>query len=361
MRSTIRFPLVTSTALAALLALPDAARAQGAERFTMRGGEIAIYNLVGSIKAVGGSGGDVVVTVARGGKDAAQLRVENGEIGGRASLRVIYPARRITFEDERDGRYGWRGGRTTLRVNSDGTFGDNDDDGGQRVEISDRAGGLEARADLTVAVPAGRRIDLNLAAGEVTVSNVDGDVYVDVHAANVTTNGTKGVLSLDTGAGTVSVTDAQGDVTLDTGSGSVTLKQIRGNKLSVDAGSGRLRADDINVQSVGLDLGSGGATLMRLSARDVKLDSGSGSTELDLLTDIRLLDIDSGSGGVTIWIPATLGARVDIDAGSGGIDVGVPINVTRWESDRVVGTIGDGQGTIRIDAGSGGIRIKKRQ
>ncbi|HEX2778832.1 MAG TPA: DUF4097 family beta strand repeat-containing protein [Gemmatimonadaceae bacterium] len=358
MRSTVLRPLVTSAALAALLAAPAVSRAQAGERYTMRGSEIAIYNLVGSIKAVGGSGGDVVVTVTRGGKDASQLRVENGEIHGRASLRVIYPARRITFEGDRGGRYGWNGGRTTLRVDSDGTFGDNDE--GQRVEITDRSGGLEARADLTVAVPAGRRIDLNLAAGEVSVTNVDGDIYVDVHAANVTTNGTKGVLSLDTGSGTVSVTDAQGDVTLDAGAGSVTLKQIRGDKLSVDAGAGRLRGDDIKVQSVGLDLGSGGATLMRLSARDVKLDSGSGSTELDLLTDIRLLDIDSGSGGVTIWIPATLGAKVDIDAGSGGIDVGVPINVTRWESDRVVGTIGDGQGTIRIDAGSGGIRIKKR-
>ena len=346
-------------ALVALLVLPAAASAQaGGERYTMRGSEIAIYNLVGSIKAVGGSGSDVVVTVARGGKDAAQLRVENGEVHGRPSLRVIYPSRRITFDDVRQGH--WGGGRTTLRVNEDGTFGGDDDEGGSRVEISDRSGGLEARADLTVAVPAGRRIDLNLAAGEVTVTNVDGDVYVDVHMANVTTNGTKGVLSLDTGSGEVSVTDAQGDVTLDTGSGGVTLKQIRGSKLAVDAGAGRLRADDVSVQSGNLDLGSGGAQLMRLSARDIKLDSGSGSTELDLLSDIRLLDIDSGSGGVTIWIPATLGAKVDIDAGSGGIDMGVPINVTRWESDRVVGTIGDGQGTIRIDAGSGGIRICNR-
>lgn len=109
-----------------------------------------------------------------------------------------------------------------------------------------------------------------------------------------------------------------------------------------------------------MDLGSGGATLKNVTADDIKLDCGSGSTELDLVSDIHLLDIDSGSGSVTLWIPSMLGAKVDIDADSGGIDMGIPVSVTRWESDHVVGTIGDGQGTIRIDAGSGGVHLKKR-
>jgi hypothetical protein len=342
---------------AALLALaPAVAGAQAAERVALTGNEVAVYNLAGKMKVIGGTGRDVVVSVARGGKDAGQLRVEHGPKGGRETLRVIYPARRITYGDMND----W--GRTTLRVEDDGTFGDDDRGyGGDRVDISSRGGGLEAHADLTVEVPAGKRIDLNLAAGDVTVTNVNGDIFVDVHEADVTTSGTKGILSLDTGSGTVKVTDANGNVTLDTGSGSVSLSRIRGDRLSVDAGSGRLTADDIQVQSLNMDLGSGGARVMKLGARDIRLDSGSGSTELDLLTDISMIDIDSGSGGVTIWIPASFGAKVDIDAGSGGINMDVPVQVTRWDSDHLIGTIGDGQGTIKIDAGSGGVRFKKRQ
>ena len=356
MRSIDLRPFAIAAALAAL-SVPAPSGAQSPERYTMSGSEIAIYNLVGSIRATGGSGSDVVVTVTRAGKDASQLRVENGPLGRRSALRVIYPARRISFDQGGSSR--WGGGRTTLRVAADGTFGD-DDDEGSRVEISSRGDGLDARADLTVAVPPGKRIDLNLAAGEVTVTNVEGDVYVDVHMASVTTDGTKGILSLDAGSGEVKVSNARGDVSLDTGSGSVTLSDLTGNKLVVDAGSGRLSADGVTMQSVNFDLGSGGTTVKRLSARDVKLDSGSGSTELDLMTDVRLLDIDSGSGGVTLWIPATLGAKVDIETGSGGIDLDVPLSVTRWERDRVIGTIGDGDGTIRIDAGSGGVRFRKR-
>jgi len=348
--------IVTLCTVAGVFAIasPFVAHAQG-ERFSLSGRDVGIYNLVGSIKAVSGSGGDVTVTVAKSGKDAAQLRVEQGAINGRQTLRVIYPARRITFAD---GEQHW-GGRTTVRVADDGTFDDNDSDGA-RVEISSRSGGLEARADLTVAIPDGKVISLRLAAGEVTVSNVNGEISVGVDMARVTTKGTRGSLSLDTGSGEVSVTDAQGDVSLDTGSGSITLAQIRGDRLAVDAGSGRLSATDVNAKDIDLDLGSGGATLKNVTATDVKLDCGSGSTEIDLASDVRLLDIDAGSGGVTVWIPATLGAKVDIEAGSGGIDLGLPVTVSRWESDHVVGTIGDGQGTIRIDAGSGGVRLKKR-
>lgn len=342
------------TALLAIAIVPAATHAQAAERVSLSGSEIAVFNLAGKMKVVGGSGRDVVVSVTRGGRDASQLRVEHGQIRGRETLRVIYPSRRITYPDMND----W--GRTTLRVGDDGTFDDHEHDYGDRVEISSRGGGLEGHADLTVEVPAGKRVDLHLAAGDVTITNVSGDIFVDVNAADVTTSGTKGILSLDTGSGTVSVSDANGNVTLDTGSGSVALRNIRGDRLSVDAGSGRLTADDIQVQSLNMDLGSGGARVTKLGAQDIKLDSGSGSTELDLLSDIRLLDIDSGSGGVTLWIPASFGAKVDIDAGAGGINMDVPVQVTRWESDHLVGTIGDGQGTVKIDAGSGGVRFKKR-
>ena len=350
LRATPRF-----IAGVAFAALSSAASAQGAvERVTLPGRDVAIYNLAGSIKAIGGSGNAVVVTVAKSGKDAGQLRVAQGAVHGGQALRVVFPARRITFGSENQ----W-GSHTTVRVADDGTFDGNADDG-SRVEISGRPGGLEARADLTVAVPPGTALHLHLAAGDVSINNVDGEIAVDVFDASVTTAGTKGSLNLDTGSGETNITDATGDVILDSGSGSVTLSRIRGQHLSVDAGSGSLHGDNIDARRIDMDLGSDGATLKNVTASEIKLDCGSGETELDLVSDIHLLDIDSGSGGVTLWIPSSLGAKVDIDAGSGAIDLGVPVTVTRWESDHVIGTIGDGQGTIRIDAGSGGVHLKKR-
>jgi hypothetical protein len=49
---------------------------------------------------------------------------------------------------------------------------------------------------------------------------------------------------------------------------------------------------------------------------------------------------------------------VDIETGSGGIDLGgVPVTVTRMENDHLTGKIGDGRGRMKIETGSGGVRL----
>src|SRR5690606_37792086 len=136
---------------------------------------------------------------------------------------------------------------TDVRVLDDGTFYDRKRSG-RRVRIGGRgiggSGGVEAHANLTIQVPAGHRLAVYLAVGQVEVANVDGELTVETGSAPVTTVGTRGHLLIDTGAGRVSVTDAEGDVEVDTGSGAVDLSRIRGTRLLVDTGSGRVTGKD---------------------------------------------------------------------------------------------------------------------
>ncbi|HEX6059946.1 MAG TPA: DUF4097 family beta strand repeat-containing protein [Gemmatimonadaceae bacterium] len=342
--------LRSSALLLAAAALPLGA--QQPERFTLSGSSVAIFNLAGTVRATAASGRDVVVTVERAGPDAARLRVETGEIGGRQTLRVIFPEDRILFRGRGNGSW-----NTQLRVHDDGTFYDGRGDGGRRVRIESRGSGLDAHANVAVAVPAGQRIALHLAAGDVHVTNVNGDILVDVGAADVTTSGTRGALRLDTGSGEVSVSDAEGDLDLDAGSGGSTLRGVKGRVLNVDAGSGSVTAHDVAVEELRVDAGSGDVTLERVSAPQIDLDLGSGSTDLSLLGDVRRLVVDAGSGGVTLRIPESLGAQIEVDAGSGGLDLQVPVTTRRISRDAFSGTIGDGEGRITIDAGSGRVRI----
>ena len=60
---------------------------------------------------------------------------------------------------------------------------------------------------------------------------------------------------------------------------------------------------------------------------------------------------------ITVRAPAGLGATVDIETGSGGIDLDFPLEVRSVRRDEVHGTIGDGRGQIRIDTGSGSVKI----
>ena len=325
---------------------------------TLRGSSVAVYNLAGIVRVEAGSGDEVQIEVTRRGPDAARLRVESGPIRNRETLRVVYPEGRLVYRGGTSER-GWREFRTTVRVNADGTFdGGGDGFRGGRVEISSDGRGMEAAADLRIRVPKGKALDLNLAVGEATVTNVEGDLTIDVHAATVTTTGTRGRLNLDTGSGEVRVTDAQGELSFDTGSGSVTLERISGPTLTLDTGSGGISARGVDVEDLRLDTGSGRVSLLEVKTRDLSLDSGSGSIEIDLAGDVNRVSIDAGSGSITIGIPPSFGADVDIETGSGGIDVDVPITITRSGRRSLEGRIGDGRGRMGIETGSGGIRIR---
>ncbi len=353
--SRLALPVI---ALGALLAGPRLAAPQEPERHTISGDDIAIYNLAGVMRVEGGSGPGVAVELTRGGRDAGKLRVETGPVRGRETLRVIYPDDAIVYHElDFDGN-------TTLDVADDGTFNDREGHrrigAGHRVRISGSGRGLDAHADLRVALPAGKRVAVYLAVGRVFVSNVDGDLQVDVSAANVTADHTKGSLRVDTGSGDVKVGDAEGDVSLDTGSGNVIVTGARGRQLKLDTGSGDVTAERVEVDVLKVDTGSGNVTVSAVKSPDANIDTGSGDVRLELLADIESLYVDTGSGDVTIEVPPQFGAHVDIGTGNGGIELrGVSIRTTRLEREHIVGEIGDGKGRVKIETGSGGITLQR--
>lgn len=327
------------------------------ERHEITGTRVAIYNLAGQVSLVPGGGSVVIVEVTRGGADGARLTVEKGPIGGRETLRVIYPSDDIDYP-----AMGWRG-NTEVRVREDGTFGDRQRGeswrAGDRVRISNR-GDFEAYADLKVSVPEGQRLEVYLAVGKLTATNVRGDLRLDGSSADVTTSRTVGPLVVDVGSGSVSVTDAQGDVSLDTGSGEVDATNVRGDALTVDTGSGSATVRQSATRVLDLDTGSGDIEVTAASAERVRLDTGSGSIRCEFTSSPADLDVDTGSGSVTLTLPANYGAMLDVETGSGGIDVDFPVEARRFGSDHLTGKIGDGRGTLRVDTGSGGVRILKR-
>lgn len=334
-----------------------AAPAAGQEQYAVGGDDVAIYNLAGDITVTGSRSGSVTVEVVRGGRDAAQLDVQIGDIRGRQTLRVLYPSDRISYAQGRGG------GNTTIRLHPDGTWGGGRNSWfsrGQQVRIASRGGGLDAHANLRVTVPEGQQIAVYLAAGRITASNVNGRVFLDTHMGGVEARDMTGYLNIDTGSGGVEVVGMDGDLEVDTGSGSVRVSDVTGDAIGIDTGSGRVEADALAARRIVIDTGSGSIRLRRSFARDIVLDTGSGSVEADLVTDVDRLVVDTGSGSVTVRLPAELSARLEIDTGSGGIHTDFPVMVTRRARDRLHGTIGEGGGTIRIDTGSGSVRLLKQ-
>ena len=335
----------------AVLALATPLVALAQERHTLRGDRVVIYDLVGEVRIVEGSGRDVEVEVTRQGADASQLRVETGDISGTPTLRVIFPFDQVNYETER-GSYNI----SDLRVRDDGTFGHGV--GGRRVRISSRSG-ADAAANLVVRVPSGTRLDLRLAAGSVIAEGTRSDLNLDVIAADVTAKGTRGDLLIETASGGVDVSDAEGNLDVDTGSGSVDVVRVRARNLRVDTGSGGVRCEDVTSDEINIDTGSGGVEVARASARTIRVDVGSGSVDVALSREAKDVYIDTGSGAVTLRVPESIGAEVDLETGSGGIESDLPITVTRQERHSLRGRIGDGSAHITVSTGSGGIRIRR--
>ncbi len=340
--------------LAVVTAIPAAA--QRTRSYEVSGQEVSIYNLAGEVTVRAGGGSAVVVELTSGGADAGELSVETGSIGDIETLRVIYPSDRIVYPGMS------RGSRTETRVRDDGTFGDSHDgwgrrDRGDRIRISGSGSGLEAYTDMVISVPRGQRINVYLAVGIASATNVDGDIRIDTQSAPVTAREIRGSLVVDVGSGSVDVSDVDGDLNIDTGSGSVEVNGVSGGWTLIETGSGSVTASGITSTELNIDTGSGRIRASDVAAGDIRLDTGSGSVELEVLNDPDHIEIDTGSGGVTLTVPSSYGARVEIDTGSGGIEMEMPITMRRWQRDHVNGTIGDGRGTLIIDTGSGSVRV----
>lgn len=323
----------------------------GQEVETVRGEDVAVYDLAGHVDVVRGSGADVVVRIQRGGADAGSLRIERGEVRGRSTLRVVFPGNEIVYPEM------GRRSSSTLSVRDDGTFGDDGGGGGDRVRIRGSGSGLEAWADLVIEVPPGRTLAAYLGVGAMEARGVEADLRLDSRSGGVSAADITGALDIDTGSGHVDVRGVRGRLRIDTGSGGVEAADVIGDAVALDTGSGGVDLDGVETPTLSVDTGSGRVRMRRVSAPEVLVDTGSGGVEIELLTDVDRLDVDTGSGGVVVRAPSNLGAMVEIDTGSGGINLDFPLEVSSVRRDRVQGRLGDGDGTIRIETGSGGIRI----
>jgi len=247
---------------------------------------------------------------------------------------------------------------STFRINDDGTFG-GDKHRGRKVTISGRGPGIEAGADIRLLVPAGKKVDVYWGHGKASVTRIDANLSLDGAGMPVSVTGIRGSLSVDVGSGMVRVEDANADISIDTGSGEVSLAGIRGKAVAVDTGSGDVTGNDIATDAASIDTGSGSIQLGKFKADRVTLETGSGEVTLDLLGNASSLQIEAGSGDVSVTIPKTLGAELSIETGSGGIETNLTMETTVRKHDALVGRIGDGRGRIAIETGSGTVSIRQ--
>jgi DUF4097 and DUF4098 domain-containing protein YvlB len=357
-RGTAFLRILALVLAGAALAATSARAAADPVRYTFGGRNVTVYNLVGSLEILPGTGSSVVAEVTLQGADASQLKVGRGTVRGRDALRVLYPGDRVVVPSMGSNS------TSTMRVNEDGTFGDDRDghEHGRKMTLSGRGPGVEASADVKLLVPAGTNLIVRWGNGEASVSRVDADVTLDGASMPIRAAELRGAFHADIGSGSVDVVGCEGVIGVDTGSGRVHLRDVhtRGD-IAVDTGSGEVSGESLSAATVAIDTGSGSIALENVQAKSVTLDTGSGSIDLDLSEDVSMLVVESGSGDVTVSFPHGVGAQLSVETGSGGIHSELALETQVRKHDALVGRIGDGHGTIDIETGSGTVTLRERK
>jgi hypothetical protein len=181
-------------------------------------------------------------------------------------------------------------------------------------------------------------------------------------------------IDADTGSGSISVTGVAAPVAVSSGSGRLDLENI-GGPVRAKAGSGSIRADQVAGEFRG-STGSGSIHLLQTAPGDVKVSTGSGSIQLSGVDGSLQASAGSGgikvdgqqhgdwklgtgSGSITVRLPADAAFNLDAESHSGGINIDHPVTVRGKISKRHLrGEVRGGGPLLKIDTGSGGIRIE---
>jgi len=139
------------------------------------------------------------------------------------------------------------------------------------------------------------------------------------------------------GSGSQSIDGIEGRVEARTGSGGINLRDIRGD-LDANTGSGSINATGLR----------GG----------LRMHTGSGGIRVQGEQTGRW-ELETGSGGIDVDLPANATFELSAHTGSGGIDVGYPLTAQgKIGRHDVAGKVGSGGYPLTAHTGSGHVRIQ---
>jgi DUF4097 and DUF4098 domain-containing protein YvlB len=283
-------------------------------------GALDVQNLSGDVRVTTGRGNaiqiDAVKRVRHRDPDDArrllsQLRIEVTQAGNRLEVRTIYP------------------------------------------RVSGR--GLSASVDYVITVPTNASVSLKSISGDISVSQVRGEVRAETTSGDVDVTATPNLALAKTVSGDVRASgiDAGRSVTLGTISGNVIASALDVRVLEAGTVSGDVQLTNVNVE--------------RLQAR---------STSGNIAFDSRLArggryELHAHSGNVRVMLASAMGFELDASTFSGSVRSDFPITLRspgasqtgdrRSGMNRAIrGTYGDASAILSLRSFSGNVVITKK-
>jgi hypothetical protein len=328
---------------------------------------LALSNLVGTINVVGHDGPSFEVVIDARGAEATReaLRIDETD-GTEATVRIgfvaggahrfTYPLLSrgtvVSFTDD------WL--RDDLERAADGVLRKTR---GRTVFVSGKRSGLEAWADVTVRVPAGKVVLVRTGVGDVTGRSLRASLNAKTECGDIVIEACEGDVVAECGSGEMTFQGLRGTLEAKSGDGDLEIHDGSGGALQVETGNGFIVASSLNYRTTRLETGNGKLRLSNLEGEDARAETGNGSIEIELGSRSPAhFEATSGNGSIRLRLREEASVEVDATSGSGSVHVGVEgpnVTIHEDEHDHASLRAGSGDGQVRLATGRGTIRITR--
>ena len=190
---------------------------------------------------------------------------------------------------------------------------------GNNVEVGKHTHLQNVSIDYVITAPRGTTVEAGSGSGDLNISNLGGP------------------LKAGTGSGSIEASDLSGDVALSTGSGDIRAMMNGAHYVKAGTGSGTIRLQGVT-----------GGLFAETGSGDIEVGGQPGDG----------WKLETGSGSVTLNTGHSAHFNLDASTGSGDVHSDPPL-LTHGSTDRhhITGEINGGGPTVRIETGSGDVRI----
>jgi hypothetical protein len=208
----------------------------------------------------------------------------------------------------------------------------------------------------TIRVPRRFETDLHTEGGNVTASEITGNMTVKTSGGRLAFKHLEGTLTANTSGGSIEIEDCRGPIEIETSGGDITVADGTGT-LDAKTSGGRIDvrnfSGDTEVRTSG-----GNLSLQRITGKIIGKTSG-GSIRASIpdavVGDVRL---QTSAGNIDVSLPAT--APVDIDASTSGgkIFSRLPLETSDVDRERLRGKLNGGGKSVKLETSAGNITIE---
>jgi len=205
---------------------------------------------------------------------------------------------------------------------------------------------------------------LRSSSGSIAAANLKGEAKMVTSYGSIACDTFSGTgLDLKTDSGRIAISNASfRDCLANTSYGSVACNHLKGDSIKLRSSSGGLDLAMVDAASLDVSTSYGNIKAQEITTAKLLASSGSGSiniacsptTPADLTAEVK-----SSYGSIDFTAPPGFSGQVDLRTDYGSIHTALQVTVGGdITKKKVTGKIGDGNGLLRLQTGSGSITLK---